>query len=151
MTVIPYWAWLVAGLLLLILEMVTTTFVVAFFGIGALIVGALTAMGLLTETGPQFLVFGLSSIVTLVLFRKTIKEKFFPNTSAFNDNFSGDTATTETEITGLSGSLMYKGALWAAYRADGNNSPIPAGTIVDIIGTDGIKLKVKPHTMEGNS
>lgn len=37
MIVIPYWAWLVAGLLLLILEMVTTTFVVSFFGIGALI------------------------------------------------------------------------------------------------------------------
>lgn len=151
MTAIPYWAWLVAGLLLLILEMVTTTFFVSFFGIGALIVGALTAMGILYETGPQFLVFGLSSISILALFRKTIKEKFFPNKSAFNDTFSGDTATAETEITGLGGSLMYKGAVWAAYRADGINSAIPAGTIVDIIGTDGIKLKVKPHTMEEKS
>ncbi|MHB8881455.1 MAG: NfeD family protein [Thermodesulfovibrionales bacterium] len=151
MTVIPYWAWLVAGLILLIVEMVTTTFFVAFFGVGALIVGVLTAAGVLQGTGPQFLIFGLSSISILVLFRKTIKEKFFPNTSAFNDNFSGDTATAETEITSLSGSLMYKGALWAAYRADGIISPIPAGDIVDIIGTDGIKLKVKPHTMEGKS
>lgn len=151
MTVLPYWTWLVAGLLLLILEMVTTTFVVSFFGIGALIVGALTAMGILSEPGPQFLVFGLSSILSLVLFRKTIKERFFPNKSAFNDSFSGDTATTETEITVLNGSLMYKGALWAAYRADGNSSPIPAGTVVDIIGTDGIKLRVKPHTTEGRS
>lgn len=151
MNVIPYWAWLVAGLLLLILEMVTTTFVVSFFGIGALIVGALTAMGILTEIGTQFLVFGLSSIITLVLFRKTLKERFFPNKSAFNDIFSGDTATTETEITNLGGSLMYKGAVWAAYRADGINSPIPAGTVVDIIDTDGIKLKVKPHTMEVKS
>jgi membrane protein implicated in regulation of membrane protease activity len=37
MAAIPYWAWLVAGLLLLIVEMVTTTFFVAFFGIGLMI------------------------------------------------------------------------------------------------------------------
>lgn len=151
MAAIPYWVWLVAGLLLLILEMVTTTFFVAFFGIGALIVGALSAMGILHEPGPQFLVFGLSSISILVLFRKTIKDKFFPAKSAFSDNFDGDTATTETEISNLGGTLMYKGAVWTAYRADGINTPIPAGTVVDIIGTDGIRLKVKPHTMEGKA
>jgi membrane protein implicated in regulation of membrane protease activity len=148
MTAIPYWVWLIAGLLLFITEMISATFFIAFFGIGALIVGTLTALGLVHETGTQFLIFGLSSILLLVLFRKTIKEKFFPARSAFNDNFAGDTATAETEITNLDGSLMYKGALWAAYRADGKNTPIPAGLVVDIIGTDGIKLKVKPHTME---
>ncbi|TAN38302.1 MAG: hypothetical protein EPN25_14145 [Nitrospirae bacterium] len=67
----PYRIWLIAGLLLLFRDMVTATAAVSYFGIGALIVGTLATVGIPQELELQFLVFGLSSVSMLVLFRKT--------------------------------------------------------------------------------
>jgi membrane protein implicated in regulation of membrane protease activity len=52
-----WWLWLVAGFVLLVLELVTPSgFFIMFFGVGALVAGALAATGLVTNAGLHSLV-----------------------------------------------------------------------------------------------
>ena len=56
MMTILWWHWLVLGLLLAVAELATAGgFYLLFFGIGALLVGGLAGLGLVTEAWLQIL------------------------------------------------------------------------------------------------
>src|SRR5262245_6385780 len=70
-----WWIWVLAGLVLLGLELATPGgFFLAFFGVAALVVGGLTAAGLSEPVWLQWLLFSALSIVSVLLFRKPLLE-----------------------------------------------------------------------------
>src|SRR5262245_48124912 len=71
-----YWGWLLFGLGLLILEMATPGgFFALFFGLSALVVGALVGVGWAGPAWMQWLLFSGLAIVALVLLRKPLQAR----------------------------------------------------------------------------
>jgi membrane protein implicated in regulation of membrane protease activity len=66
-----WWMWLVAGFGLMALELVTPSgFFIMFFGVAALVVGLLGGAGLVMAPWAQWLVFTVSAVASLMLFRR---------------------------------------------------------------------------------
>ena len=69
--------WLAGGLVLLLIELATPSgFFVMFFGLGALTVGVLERLGAFEAAWFQWLVFTLTSVIYLLLFRGPLQKKF---------------------------------------------------------------------------
>lgn len=66
--------WLVAGFGLMALELVTPSgFFIMFFGVAALVVGLLGGAGLVMAPWAQWLVFTVSAVASLMLFRRKVQ------------------------------------------------------------------------------
>ena len=71
-----WWFWVLLGFLLLFLELVTPTgFYLLFFGVAAVLVGLLAAVGLAGPAWLQWLLFSLLSIGSLLLLRSRLQER----------------------------------------------------------------------------
>jgi membrane protein implicated in regulation of membrane protease activity len=116
-----WWLWLVAGFVLLVLELVTPSgFFIMFFGVGALVAGALAATGLVTNAGLQWLVFTAASVVCLLLFRGKIQARV-ESTGARPpvDSLVGEIVIPVEGIApGAVGRVSLRGSNWEA-RNDG--------------------------------
>ena len=134
--------WFGIGLVFLLLEFVLPGFILFFFGIGAWIVAILTLF-IDVSLNVQLLVFLGSSLVTVLLFRNWVKNKFDINQRSpqhLEEEYVGKFAMAETAIKpGHNGKVEFKGASWDASSDD----YIEAGEQVLIIETRSILLIVK--------
>jgi membrane protein implicated in regulation of membrane protease activity len=140
----PEVIWFIIGLVLLLLELVMPGFVIFFFGVGAWITALLC---LFTDPGinVQVVVFAVSSVLTLIIFRRMIKNKFIYNkddrSEAVEDEFTGKEAIAIADFRpDKTGKVEFKGTSWNAE----SESEIKAGQIVVIIEKENIKLIVEP-------
>ena len=112
-----WWIWLAAGFVLLVLELVTPSgFFIRFFGIGALVTGAVAAAGLVESSGLQWLVFTIASVVCLLLFRGKIQARV-ESTGARPpvDSLVGEIAFPVDVIApGAVGRVALRGSNWEA-------------------------------------
>jgi inner membrane protein len=68
-----WWIWMLFGFALLAVEMFTPgLFYFFFFGVGAILVGALGGLGIEISLSWQWFLFSLFSVATLVLFRQKL-------------------------------------------------------------------------------
>lgn len=123
-----WWIWLIAGLLLLILELLTPGgFYVFFFGISAILVGIFAGLTGVMTTWVQLLLFSILAVVTALLFRRRLLERFQRSKGSINslvgepgaaapiDSLVGETATALDEIpAGAIGRAELRGTAWAA-------------------------------------
>jgi len=74
---VSWWLWVLFGLVLLLTEMLTPGgFYVLFFGIAAVIVGALVGLGVSGPDWAHWLLFSVLSVVSLLLFRGRLLAQF---------------------------------------------------------------------------
>ena len=150
MSGIPSWlnaelVWFIIGLVLLLLEFTLPGIIIFFFGIGAWITG-LVCFFVDIDVNVQLIIFLVSSVVLLLLFRKRIKGMFekkegeYPNLES-PDEFRGRKVKVVREIAPDSpGKVEFRGTQWAA-EADVS---ISEGATVEIVDKSNITLKVKP-------
>jgi inner membrane protein len=70
---VEWWAWVVAGFALGVLEVISPGYIFLGFALGALLVGALVALGVLGTSLPVMLaVFAVASLVAWVVLRATM-------------------------------------------------------------------------------
>jgi inner membrane protein len=95
-----WWIWLVGGMLLLLVEIVTPGgFYFLFFGVGALLTGVLAVFGAPAGLVGQALVFVGFSSVAVALFRKPMLEKMNGGRPAPNvDSLVGETAVLTAAV-----------------------------------------------------
>ena len=140
-----WWLWVLLGLGLLGLEIVTPGgFFVLFFGCGALVVGALTGAGLLHSTWVQWLLFSALSIVSLLLFRGPLLRRFQPQGTGSHlvDSLVGETAVAMEEIgAGAIGKVELRGASWSARNLEA--ATLPRGRRVRVEQVQGLTLSVR--------
>ncbi len=138
----PAMIWAIVGLVLLIVEVFTLSFVVLFFGISALIVAGLKFTTSTNNLALELTIFAVLGCACLLGFRKKLRQTF--NTGA---KVNTDASTVIDLSVSLSphgnAKIEYQGTIWDAY----NDSDIhlKKGDKVIIIRTDGIKLIVKPY------
>lgn len=142
------WFWLILGALLLLSEFFITGVVALFFGVGAILVGIATAIGLLDSLPEQVITFAVLSVGSLLFARERIRVWFRGKVS---DRWDGDRdlvatrgerVTVTRDFSDGVGQVRLSGADWKAECADGDLS---AGDTAWIVGHRGITLLVSAH------
>jgi inner membrane protein len=136
----PMIIWAIVGVVLIIFELMGRTFVLVFFGVGALIVSVTTWLDITPGSSGQFAVFAISSILLMLAFRKTAKKLFFGSHDIPPDYRGQKVKVVKAIPVGGEGAISYRGSEWIAFSA----SPdiIPEGSTVEITSLDGIRAKV---------
>ena len=113
-----WWAWVVLGIVLAGIELVSPTgFYVIFFGVGALLVGVLGMLGVSGPAWVQWLMFTVLSIGSLAVFRQPLLQRMrrreVPHAEV--DTLVGELATPLGDIRpGDVGRAELRGSAWAA-------------------------------------
>lgn len=136
------WAWIVAGLVLLGLELILPGGYLLWMGISGIITGVIV---LLQPIGwpLQWLIFGVLSLVTIALWvrwtrrRPPVTDRPYLNRRA--DQFAGHETVLEQAIEQGFGRVVLGDTVWRVSGPD-----LPAGHRVRIVGNDGNVLRVEP-------
>ena len=136
------WVWLGAAVVFGIVEALTAGLVSIWFvaGSAAALIGAFLGAGLGVQVALFVAVSAAALAVTRPLVRRYTAGKAVPTNL---DRVLGDSGkVTETiDNENSSGAVYVDGKTWTARSADG--SVIPAGTVVEILRMEGVKLFVR--------
>lgn len=144
----PKLIWFLIGLALVLSEFMVPGIILVFFGMGAWTVALTTWLGLTAGWTAQLLVFGVSSVIYLVLLRRWFQARltgFEGGRQDPHDNideFDGQivTVTEEIDAKSLTGRVEFKGAAWAAR----SETAVAAGERVRIRAVESTVLFVEP-------
>lgn len=144
-----WWMWALLGIGLLILEIMTPGgFFVVFFGLAALLVGILVGFGIGGPLWLQMLLFSLISVVSLVLFRKRLLDKFKPNqdlTRDLGDVVGGIATALEDLPPGSIGKAEFRGTSWTIRNV--GETPLAKGSRCKVGSIDGLTLRVSKEDL----
>jgi membrane protein implicated in regulation of membrane protease activity len=137
-----WWYWILFGLGLLVLELfLPSGFFIFFFGVGALLTGAL--VGFIIELDPS-LQWAFCSIVSIILAlscRKFLMGKLLSPYS-FNNNPEGrEVIVSEGVSVGASGSCEFRGSRWTIRNA--GDQPLEKGDKAIVERREGLALIVR--------
>lgn len=143
---IVFWYWLVAAVVMIILEMVLPLAYFLWMGISAFIVGlllfAMPAIPLLI----QVIIFGVLSVVTLVLYKKhqksnpTVNDE--PNLNRRGEQYVGRIFTLEEPIVNGVGKVKVDDSTWKVRGSD-----MPVGMKVRVMSVEGTVFNVESETL----
>jgi inner membrane protein len=140
-----WWLWLLFGLVLLVVEMSTPSgLYVLFFGLAALVVGVLAALGV-EPAWLQWLAFGGISVLSLLFFRGMLVRRLKRTSSptADVDSIVGEFATLSDDLEGHgTGRAAMRGTEWNVTNASGE--PLSKGQRCRVERVEGITLFVRP-------
>ena len=142
-----WWNWLLLGLVLLAVEMTTPGgFYIFFFGLAALIVGALAGLEWLNTAWLQWLLFSILSLISLFLFRNSLLVwmKAHEPVGQDVDSMVGETAVVIEELpAGAVGKVELRGTTWNARNA--GQTVLTKGHRARVERVDGLTLWIKPE------
>lgn len=139
---LQYWHWLILGVALLVAELAAAgSSFLMWIGLAALVTGALTF--LLPIAWPlQLLLFSLSSVGSVLLWKKFVKEEPVTGGPILNQRGAehiGSVVRLEEAIVGGVGRVRIDDTLWTVRGVD-----LPAGSNVRIRARDGNIFDVDP-------
>lgn len=140
---IPSICWLVALVVLAVVEAATVALVSLWFALGAL--AALITSFFVQNIWIQFAVFLVVSLVTLLVIRPLTRRYVAPKQVATNADRAVGTEGVVTQAIdnrNTQGQVTVGGSVWTA-RSDPEEN-IPAGTTVRVLRIEGVKLIVTP-------
>lgn len=135
------WSWIVAGLVLLALELVVPGGFLLWMGVAGIITGALTFVVVISWP-LQWLIFGVLSLVTIALWvrwnrgRQAVSDR--PYLNRRTDGLIGQEAVLEQPIVQGFGRIALGDTVWRVSGPD-----LPAGRRVRIVGSTGAVLAVE--------
>lgn len=133
--------WALAGVVLIIADLLFGSFFILFVGAAALITSLLVLLGILPDPTWQWVVFATVSTLGLLLFRNKLVRFFGKGAQETFDEHKGQRVlVTETIPAHGNGHVMYRGVKWYAKSKDG--SSIEEGNYAIVQYLDGITLIV---------
>ncbi|AYC34743.1 NfeD family protein [Pseudomonas cavernae] len=139
---LSFWDWLAFGTLLLILEVFGAGGYLLWLGIAAAGVGVLSYLFPALPWTWQFLLFGLFSVLSAVLWwrrqRSAAKPSEQPGLNQRGQELLGRQFVLHEAINAGRGKIKAGDSLWLVSGPD-----LPAGTAVRVVGQDGVLLKVE--------
>jgi len=143
---VEWWHWMAVGLVLVVLEMAAPGgFFVIFFGLAAIVVGALAFLDLGGPLWLQLGAFSVLSAVFLLLFRNPLLRRMRFNLGTDDiDNLTGEPATALEDLgPSDSGRVELRGSVWSA--RNGSTLPIARGARVRVVAVDRLTVVVIPE------
>jgi membrane protein implicated in regulation of membrane protease activity len=140
-----WWYWLLLGLVLAGAEMMSPGgFYILFFGIAALIVGALAGAGIVQSVWMEWLLFSVLAIVSLLLFRGPLLRMTKNSPTHAVDTMVGESALLLDDLPpGHTGKAELRGTTWSI-RNEGASS-LAKGQRAIVTKVDGLMLWVRPE------
>lgn len=141
--IMEWWIWIVLGLALLLGELVTPGgFYILFFGIGALVVGALAGFDVAGPAWFQVVLFPIISVVSLWLFRERLLQATQKETPYNIDSMVGETAVMMEAIpsNGI-GKAEMRGTSWSARNI--GEKPLARGERCRVERIEGLTIFVR--------
>lgn len=142
------WGWIVAGLVLVVAELAVPGFVIFFFGLGAILTGALLFVFKDMPEALQILIFAVSSVLLLLTCRRFMPQSFRgKETPADGDPDEDEVAGAMATVAeggipaGREGKVEFRGTLWNARAETGE--ALEAGALVSIVRRDNLLLVVR--------
>lgn len=130
--------WLIIGLVLIVAEMVTTTFILLFFGVGAIVTSIAAALGL-ESIAAQIILCTVVSASGTFLFRSKLRASLEAKKPMAGNDLSNEKIVLEEDIpSGAQVNIEYRGSPWTAINESGES--LRRGQTVRIARTEGIKL-----------
>jgi inner membrane protein len=139
-----WWAWVLAGVFLLAVELLAVgNFYIFFFGIGAILMGFLALAGIAGPVWLQWLLFPFFSVMTLVMLRRRlVLATAIPLSRPDRDDFIGMTAIAAEEIpSDGSGRVEMRGTQWSARNV--GIAPLQRGDRCVVLEMNGLTLGVR--------
>ncbi|MCW5981853.1 MAG: hypothetical protein KIT09_27455 [Bryobacteraceae bacterium] len=143
---IAWWMWFVLGLLLLLVEFLSTGgFYLFFFGIGALAVALIGALGIHLPLRVELLLFLALSLASLALLRKRLRLRFERNGAEKEiDQLEDETAVALEEIAvDAVGKAELRGTVWNVRNAGGR--VISRAERCRVMRVEGLTLWIAPY------
>lgn len=115
----PWWAWILSGLVLLGLELALGSFYLLFLGLAAIVVGVLAMFGASGPLWLEWLLFIVFSLGLVLLLRKPLLGKFVIHDDARDiDSLVGKEAIVVEAIPpGGNGKVEMRGTIWSAHNS----------------------------------
>jgi inner membrane protein len=141
-----WWLWVLVGFGLLVVETITPGgFFFVFFGIAALLVGMLAALGWAGPDWMQWLLFSVFSVAGIAFFRRPLMRRFnlMPG-KATVDNLLGESAVVLEDIPpGGVGKAEMRGSSWKARSA--GPTTLARGQRCRVDRIEGLMLWLRPE------
>lgn len=145
-----WWLWILLGLGLLSFELLTPGgFFAVFFGLSALLVGALAGLELAGPPWFQWLLFSGLSVGFLLGLRRPLLERMKPGARALPavDSLVGEVATLLDELPpGAVGRAELRGTSWTARSVEPKT--LAKGARCRVERVEGLTLWVRPETIQ---
>jgi membrane protein implicated in regulation of membrane protease activity len=141
-----WWLWVLLGIVLLVAETATAgAFFAFFFGVSAVFVGVLTALGVAGPAWVQWLLFSFMAVVALVTLRGPLQARLnVAGSTRPVDSLVGEVAVALGDLPpGGVGKAELRGTAWNARSAA--VSPIVKGQRCVVEKVDGLTLWVRPE------
>jgi membrane protein implicated in regulation of membrane protease activity len=137
-----WWIWVVFGFALLATEFATGTMHVAFFAIGAFVVGILVGTGLVLPLWAQLLIFTSVSLFSFFFLRPIAVRKLKLDQKKVVDTLVGEQATAMEEIApqGI-GRAEMRGTTWSARNV--GETVLNRGQRCVVAGVEGLTIHVR--------
>lgn len=137
---IEAWLWLVGGVALIGVELLTGTFVLVMLGAGALAAGAVAAV-LNPPALVDVAVFAVVSLVLLFGVRPAVRRRLYVELEQSNNDPTGQTALVIHRVDRDSGQVKISGELWSA-RSLENDRVFEPGDRVTVMQLSGVTAVV---------
>lgn len=143
MELADYWWWLSAGMVLMVLEIITPGIFFLWIGIGAFITGLIAAI--VPSASPELLgvIFAVLSVISVITGRKIIGKKQEETKNSLNNraaNYIGQVFQVYEPIVDGRGKISVGDTLWLACA----KTDIAVNTSVKVTGVRGTFLEVEP-------
>lgn len=138
-----WWYWIFLGLALVGAEMVSPGgFYLLFFGIAAVMVGALTGLEVIEADWLQWLLFSIVAVVSLLLLRRPLIRLTQRHPPQAMDTMIGEAAIVINDLPpGHTGKVELRGSTWNARNA--GDVSLSAGQRAMVTKVDGLMLWVR--------
>ncbi len=140
----PWWGWLIVGILLMGVEMAAldAAFYLIFIGAAAICLGILGLMGLTLPVWGQWLLFAVLAVASMVLFRKKLYNRFRGGLPGFENTSLGAVVTVREAVPqGGHTRVRLRGTQWTAVNI--GPVPIAADAGARVVEVDGVELKIE--------
>lgn len=136
--------WIIIGIILILSELLATSIVAVFIGIGAIVTGILLHFGVIDSFAAQLIVFGVTSLGSLILARKRFKQWFGGFSMDQGEEHTkfrkdlGERVIVERDFVNGGGRVKLNGVSWDAL----SNDDLKTGDVAWVTANEGIRLSV---------
>lgn len=139
-----WWAWLIAGLVLMGIEMfaVDAAFYLIFIGFAAVCMGLLGLVGITLPVWGQWLAFAVLALAFMVFFRQKLYIKLRGGLPGFDATSTGKLVTVPVDLpVGGETRVKMRGTQWTAVNV--GEATILEGASARVVSSDGLTLNVQ--------
>ncbi len=139
----PWWAWLIAGIVLMVLELsaIDAAFYLVFLGAAAVLVGIAVLGDPTLPVWVQWLLYGVLAVASMVFFRRKLYDRLRGGAQGFDNSTVGEVVEVAEDVpAGGRTRVAMRGSEWTANNV--GTVAIDAGTQARIVGLSGAAVNI---------